>query len=283
MTFKSHIHKSARLAPDSLVNRSAGITLAVSAHWPGFPEKFDWIAANGFGLEYSPDPSHFERVTSHLAPYLENSLPVRHHAYFPGLEIADADGRMAERAMTVHYQAIDAIKGVGNPVVTVHIGLPAGRPLDLDRAKNNLTALVGYGRKNGIRVNIENLRSGPASNPDTIMEWAEVSGAGITMDIGHAVSSDAVRQGTFTAPEIVDLFAPRLDEIHLYESETDTHHAPEDLSILGPIFDRLVLTGCRWWTIELDDYRQILHTRHLVRQYLADSHCGRHLVANEMV
>jgi hypothetical protein len=31
--------------------------------------------------------------------------------------------------------------------------------------------------------------------------------------------------------------------------------------------DRLILTNCRWWTIELDDYQEILHTYTLAAQY----------------
>ncbi|WP_300457797.1 sugar phosphate isomerase/epimerase [Desulfobacula sp.] len=270
MTFKSHIPDSARLN-NAKTGETAGITLAVSGHWQRFPGKFDWIADHGFALEYAPDPDHFDRVKSHLLPYVGRHVPLRHHAYFPGFEIGDPDPLRAEAAMKIHFQALDAICGIGSQVVTVHVGLPPFRPLNHDRVKKNLTNLVTYGKIRGIQVNLENLRIGPTSHPEILLEWVGVSGANITMDIGHAVSCDSVKQGEYTVPEMVDLFSPKLDEVHLYESETDTHHAPKDLSILGPIFDRLVLTDCRWWTIELEDYQKILHTRRLVIQYLAKS------------
>ncbi len=247
------------------------ITLAVSAHWFKFPEKFNWIAEHGFGLEYAPNPDHLERAKSHLLPYINECVPVRHHAYFPGFEIGDPDPDQAEQAMKLHLQAFDAIKGIGNQIITLHIGLPPCRTLNHDRVKQNLTSLVAYGRDHGIQVNLENLKFGPTSHPETLLEWVDASGASITMDIGHAVSSESVQRGEFTVPQIVGLFSPKLDEIHLYESETDTHLAPKDLGVLGPILDRLILTDCRWWTIELDDYLEILHTRRLVQQYLIES------------
>jgi hypothetical protein len=66
------------------------------------------------------------------------------------------------------------------------------------------------------------------------------------------------------------MFAPLLKEVHFYESETGIHHAPHDMSVLGPIVDQLLLTDCKWWTIELDDFNEILNTRKLVADYLAD-------------
>jgi hypothetical protein len=90
------------------------------------------------------------------------------------------------------------------------------------------------------------------------------------MDIGHAVSCDLVARGRWQATDIVGMFAPLLKEVHFYESETDIHHAPHDMSVLGPIVDQLLLTDCKWWTIELDDFNEILNTRKLVADYLAD-------------
>ncbi len=273
MTFKSHIDANAFSRQNEPYD-STGITLAVSAHWNRFPEKFNWITEHGFALEYAPNPSHLDNVKAHLSPYIDCNVPVRHHAYFPGYEIGDPDRVLAEKAMMIHLKALYAIKGIGNQTVTVHVGLTPDQPLDHDRVIKNLSALVAYGKGIGIQVNLENLRFGPTSHPETLLEWTKRSGAKITLDIGHAVSCDRVRQGDFTVPEIVELFSSKLDEVHLYESETNTHHAPQDLSILGPILDRLVRTNCRWWTIELDAYPEILHTRQLVLEYLSQNRDG---------
>lgn len=270
MTFKSHLATN-ELSTKNKPRDIADVTLAVSAHWFRFPDKFKWIAEHYFAFEYAPDPKHLDRVRHHLAPYMDCHIPIRHHAYFPGYEIGDPNPDRAAQAMKMHLQAFNAIKGIGNQIVTVHVGLIPGQPLNHDRVIKNLSTLVTYGKECGIQVNLENLRFGPSSHPETMIEWTTASGANITLDIGHAVSCDRVQQGDVTVPDIIDLFSSKLDEVHLYESETDTHHAPKDLSILGPILDRLIQTDCRWWTIELDDYQEILHTRQLVTQYLSQN------------
>ncbi|MBN1582525.1 MAG: sugar phosphate isomerase/epimerase, partial [Anaerolineae bacterium] len=64
--------------------------------------------------------------------------------------------------------------------------------------------------------------------------------------------------------DFVDLFADRLREVHMYERESDRHYPPRDMSVLGPIVDRLLGTPCDWWTLELDDYAEALATRTLL-------------------
>jgi hypothetical protein len=64
------------------------------------------------------------------------------------------------------------------------------------------------------------------------------------------------------------MFAGRLWHVHMYERETDRHRPPRDMTILGPIVDRLLATGCTWWTIELGDYAEALATRALLLEYL---------------
>jgi len=85
----------------------------------------------------------------------------------------------------------------------------------------------------------------------------------ITLDIGHAVSCPRVQSGELTALDFVETVADRLLEVHLYERETDRHHPPQDMTVLGPIVDRLLATRCAWWTIELDDEAEALATRDL--------------------
>ncbi len=257
--------------PFGIHPKSPEIKLALSATWRHGRERLDWILANNLACAYTPHPDRMDEIYGRLFPYIERGMEVRHHGYFPGKEIGHAHHGAAEKAMQLHFRAMEAILGTGEPVMTVHVGLDRTVPLDHHRVTENLTRLVEYGKNCGIQVNLENLKSGPTSHPETLLEWVDASGASITMDIGHAVSSKPVQRGDFTVPQIVDLFGPKLDEAHLYEYETDTHHAPKDLSVLGPILDRLILTNCRWWTIELNDYREIRHTHKLVEQYLTES------------
>lgn len=240
------------------------VVLAVSAHFHSFPQKPDWIADHGFGMEYSPNPSDLDAIPTHITPYLEKGVSMRHHAFFPQYEIGDTECSLAEQATTFHLRYLEAIRGLGEQHVTVHIGLKPAKPIDRERAVANLCRIVDHASTLGISVALENLKQGVMSNPATVVDWSRRSGAGITLDVGHAVSCEGVQKGAFSVSDIIGMFEENLQEVHFYESETDTHHAPSDMSILGEIVDRLLETDCRWWTIELNSLQEIKTTRDLV-------------------
>jgi sugar phosphate isomerase/epimerase len=239
-------------------------TIALTARWDTYPNRFHWIAEHGFALEYSPNPEAFDLLPRHIDPFLEAGVPVRYHGFFPGCEIGHQDAAVAERAMRVHLAALEMVRGRGEQVITFHVGLNREDPIDSGRVAENLWRLVERGRGLGITVCLENLRRGPTSHPEGIAAWARVSGAMITLDIGHAVSCQRVQSGELTALDFVEMVADRLFEVHIYERETDRHHPPRDMAILGPIVDRLLATRCTWWTIELDDGAEALATRDLL-------------------
>lgn len=243
-------------------------TIALSAHWDAYPDRFDWALAHGFAIEYSPNPRAFDLLPVHVEAFLEAGISVRYHGFFPRHEIGHADATTAERAVQVHLSALEAMHGQGEQVITVHVGLDRAAPLDLGRVVQNLTRIVQRARGLGITVCLENLRRGPTSDPETIVEWARESGAMITLDVGHAVSCQRVQSGELTALDFVETFADRLVEVHIYEREMDRHYPPRDMTILGPIVDRLMTTSCTWWTIELDGHDEALATRALLLGYL---------------
>jgi sugar phosphate isomerase/epimerase len=247
------------------------LTIALSVQAKEFPDRFTWAEDNSFALEYTPDPLHPELIREHVAASVERGTPVRFHTRFFGYEMGNTDFEKAEEAYQVHSQVIEAMSDLGEPVVTVHLNLDSTIPFDPHRAVDNLSRLVEKARESNITVCLENLRRGPTSDPNNVRAWAVESGAMITMDIGHAVSSDYVKEGNMTAAEIVDLFSDRLYEAHMYGKEENRHYPVEDMGITGPIIDRLVTTGCRWWTIELGDYSEALDTRRKVLQYLAEN------------
>jgi sugar phosphate isomerase/epimerase len=243
-------------------------TIALAAHWHTWPERFDWIAAHGFAVEYSPNPEALDQLPVHLDPLLERDIPVRYHGFFPRFEFGHADADVAERATRLHVSALEALHGRGEQVITLHVGLDRQAPLDAGRVVANLSRLVERGRELGITVCLENLRRGPTSDPETVLQWARASGAMITLDVGHATSCQRVLDGELTALDFIELFADRLAEVHMYERETDRHDPPRDMRVLGPIVDRLLSTACRWWTVELNDYDEALLTRRLLLNYL---------------
>jgi sugar phosphate isomerase/epimerase len=247
------------------------LTLAVSATWRHNASRLDWIAANGLACAFTPNPDRLDLISRQLIPYMDNGMAVRHHGYFPGEEIGHAHAATAEDAMQLHFKAMEAMQGVGEPLMTVHVGLDRTLPLNHHRVVKNLTRLSEYGKKIGVAVSLENLRRGPTANPETLLDWARRSGAGITLDIGHAVSSQCVCNKTISVETIIDLAAERLVEVHFYASETDRHWAPRNMDILGPIADKLITTDCRWWTIELEDTQDVLFTRGLLIDYFKNN------------
>jgi sugar phosphate isomerase/epimerase len=245
--------------------------IALSAKWHTYPQRLHWIAEHGFALEYAPNPEALALFPQRIAPFLQAGLSLRYHGFFPGYEFAAADPEAARRGLDVHLAALEVMPGRGEPVITVHIGLRRQDPLDPGRAVEHLARLVERGCQLGITVCLENLRQGPTSDPETVVEWAAASGAMLTLDVGHAVSSRRVREGELGPLDFVEAFAPRLTEVHVYEKETDRHYPPRDMALLGPIVDRLIETQCRWWTIELDDYDEALATRALLLDYLVEA------------
>jgi sugar phosphate isomerase/epimerase len=252
----------------SEISSSFPVTLALSAHWFTYPDRFQWIAEHNFALEYSPNPKDFEALPKHLDPILDAGIPVRYHGFFPGYEIGHSDAALAEQAVQLHVAALDAMQGRGEQVITLHIGLKPDIPLDHGRTVENLTRIAEYARKIGITVSLENLRCGPTSHPATLLEWASEARTKITLDIGHTTSNRYVLGGALTAVDFINAVADRLVEVHMYEKESDQHYAPQDMSVLGPIVDRLLQTQCSWWTIELNEQNDALRTRNLLYDYI---------------
>jgi sugar phosphate isomerase/epimerase len=242
--------------------------IALSVHWHMCPARLEWAVVQGFAIEYSPNPLAFDLLPVHLGAAIEAGVAVRHHGFFPRHEIGHVDTSVAEQAVRVHMSALEAVHGLGEQVITVHIGLNPETPLDPSRAVANLSRVVTHAQGLGITVCLENLRRGPTSDPETVLAWARESGAMITLDIGHAVSCQRVQSGELTPIDFVDTFADRLLEVHMYERETDRHYPPRDMIVLGPIVDRLLMTSCAWWTIELGDDDEALATRALLLDYL---------------
>jgi sugar phosphate isomerase/epimerase len=244
------------------------LTIALAAKWDVFSGRDDCIVAHGFAAEYTLHPQRLDLLPAQVDPLLEAGVPVRYHGFFPEHEIGHADPLVAERAMHVQETVLAAIKGRGEQVITLHIGLSPHIPLNMDRAVENLSRLVAHGRELGITLCLENLRRGATSDPKTVTAWARASGAMITLDVGHAVSCRHVQDGKLTPVDFVEAFADRLLEVHMYEREEDRHYPPTDMTTLGPIVDALLATSCTWWTIELDSCAEAVTTRALLLDYL---------------
>lgn len=182
--------------------------------------------------------------------------------------MGNEDSDKADEALSIHKKVIDEIVGYGEQVVTVHLNLSKSIPFNTNTAVKNLKELSSYAKDKGITVCLENLKKGPTSYPENIVEWADEAGTMITMDLGHAISSDYVCSGNITVKEMIGMFKPRLQEVHMYAKEEDRHYPITDITDYTVIIDSLLATECRWWTIELDDIKEALDTRKLILDYL---------------
>jgi len=160
------------------------LTIALSAKWHTYPDRFHWIVEHGFALEYSPNPEAFDLLPEHIAPFLKAGIPIRYHGFFPGYEIGHHDPAMADRAMHVHIAVLEAMHGLGEQVITLHAGVDPGDQIDSGRVVENLAKLVEHAYGLGITVCLENLRRGPTSHPENIAAWARASGTMVTVAYG---------------------------------------------------------------------------------------------------
>jgi sugar phosphate isomerase/epimerase len=247
------------------------IAIALSARWYTFPQRFDWIAEHGFHLEYTPDPGGLDNLAGHVDPLLRRGLSVRYHGYFPDFELGDPDPGRAGRALALHERMLAAMEGRGEPVITVHAGLDPLQKIQPGRLVENLGRVAEEAGRRGITVCLENLRRGPTSDPDTLIDWASRAGTRITFDAGHAISSSRAKSGECTALQFLERVAEHVHEAHMYgKEEQDRHHPIRRVEDFRPLVERLAQTACRWWTVELDDYAEALESRAILLRCLRD-------------
>jgi sugar phosphate isomerase/epimerase len=232
-----------------------------------------WVLEQAEAVEFSPDPDRLDRLSEMVHPFVTAGLSVRFHTRYFEYELGHADPVLAGKALEAHLRTLRAMSGLGEPVVTVHTGLDPHQPVHEPTFVENLARLVNYGKGLGISVCLENLRRGHSSDPANVLLWAETTGAMITLDVGHALGSEAARSGRCSAEGFVDLFADRLFEVHIYGHEDDQgHHPIEDIAPLSPLIAKLARTECTWWTVELQRPVHALDTQALLLKELAEIH-----------
>lgn len=224
------------------------------------------------GIEFTLDPRDVEDgaiAASRLGLMAQPTVPVRYHFPLCELELSNASHECASRAMSAMCDAVRAVAGTGGDFMTVHAALPSdsiGSPRFSSTAER-LRDLVDHGRHLGVTVSLENLRWGATAEPDAFLHLVEHSGAAITLDVGHAVSSEPSAHG-YSAKRFIAECGSRIRHAHVYDRETDRHHPPADLDRIGDALDALLDTGCDWWTIELTDADEFRMTRDILTAYL---------------
>lgn len=202
----------------------------------------------------------------------QNGIDIRYHCPIPEMELAHANHDLTQQALENYKTLIQIVSQVGGRFFTVHIGIgqPASDLLCWKTAIENLSRLVEFGGKYAVTVCLENLLTGWTSQPDRFKELIGRSGAGVTFDIGHAYSCEAVQTGKFTCSDFIDSIKDRVFNAHIYHSEEPGlgHLPPRTLDDIMPRLELLMDTKCDWWVIELTNASETLHTKSLLQDFL---------------
>lgn len=232
----------------------------------------DFAASHGFeGIDWTID-QHQSKQDFLSAMECLKTLEVRFHCPFHGVDIGYADAQRAASSLAVLTETMERIALAGRSHMTVHTGFGrvAAEELDFKQAVQNLTTLVRRGADLGVIVSLENLASQWTSLPELFYELVQQSGAGVTLDIGHAhaCASRDVQGRVFERYLLPN--RNRILNAHLYHTETrgEGHVAPARIE---DIYDRVELLkevpSCKWWVIELKKINDILYTRELLNHY----------------
>jgi sugar phosphate isomerase/epimerase len=227
-------------------------------------------------IEYSFEPSDLPSAlgdSGTLHRLAGSDVELRYHFPLGRYELADLDEASADEALEQFLSAVDVVARCGGSYLTVHAALHGGAhqyPV-FARTKERLRELVEHGHDAGVTVCLENLRWGLTSEPEHFIDLVDATGAAVTLDVGHAVSSETAITGVTGGAEYARMLATRIVGAHVYDREDPHHIAPTDLDRIGDTLDVLLdETTCRWWVIELFQAEEIRTTRTLLRSLLDD-------------
>ncbi len=251
-------------------------TLAVCGHTAPSPEatvEFVREVAGRAGIDLSLAPrdlastAETTRVLRSLA--LGHDLDIRYHLPLGYREIGHEDPAEADLALGWMTEAVSQVAVAGGRYLTLHAGLPHDAPRGrISATTERLAEIVAHGVGLGVEVCLENLRWGLTSDPDEFMGLVTGSGASVTLDVGHAASSDVAARG-FGAEQFARMVAPYVRNAHVYEREEGCHIAPLDLTALTAPLDVLLdETPCDWWVVELHNIEEARRTRAMLAEFL---------------
>ncbi len=218
-------------------------------------------------------PLQVERMRVRLPDATADDLEIRYT--FPGgpFELSHSDDHEAIRARMLMQAAVGHIAERGDGYLTVHLGLPDDADHDrFVRAADHLGELVQYGADHGVRVCLENLRWGMTSRLDAFLELVEATGAGVTFDVGHAVSAESA--AGFSALRFANELGDRIENVRLYGRAEAGHLPPHSIAEIAPLVDCLLATQCSWWNVALFGLTEALTTRDMLLSYFDTLHLG---------
>lgn len=120
---------------------------------------------------------------------------------------------LEKETLPVFREALDEAQRIGVVLLTLHFNVDT-RWIPAETVKGKIELLrqvTGWGRKRGIRVNLENLSEAAAVLKPAL---AGVPDLGLTLDFGHAM----LTHQSSTAPEIIERLSDRIAHLHLHDN-----------------------------------------------------------------
>lgn len=235
----------------------------------------DWTLPTE-GLPESPSQES-AWVERHQALSLVNT---RYHCAFPKVDVGHHDQTRAKAAANLFQRVIRLISRLGGRYLTLHIGLGRNstEPLSWEATIENLHQVVWYGLRYRVTVCVENLAWGWTSRPNLFEKLIRRSGAGVTLDIGHAFVSEVVQTCMYRFEDFVSPHPEKVHNAHIYHEEWpgQGHVPPSCMADIQSRLQVLVSTGCPWWVMEVREEQGMLQTRHIVEEFLQGR--GMHLL-----
>jgi sugar phosphate isomerase/epimerase len=223
--------------------------------------KVEDLPANGV------DEDELRRTISRLRP-----LKVRYHCAFNGVDLGNADPLRAAEAVSIFRKACRLISRLDGELMTIHLGLGRDSYDDMvwDLSVNALGELVCFAAGLGVRVCLENLATGWSSRPELFEKLIRMSGAGVTLDIGHARMSPSIQSQFYSFEDFISPHRDSIVSAHVYHEEiNDGHIPPGSLEDMRERLELLRTLSCDWWVLELREEQALLATLGMVREFLS--------------
>jgi len=235
------------------------------------------------GIDYSFDLTNLPGTPTQESRWVKEisalePLEVRYHCPFERVDLGHDDAAKAKEAEVLFHRVIRLISKAGGRYVTIHIGLghDSTEPLSWETTIDKLRRLVNYGRTMRVNVCLENLAWGWTSKPNLFEKLIRRSGAGVTLDIGHAHACKSVQSQQYSIEDFVSPHADKVCSAHIYHTEIlDLGHiAPQKIEDIEDRLSLLKNIGCEWWVIEIREAKELLKARKIVDEYLAQDALG---------
>jgi len=227
----------------------------------------DW----SFGLSQLPatpsEESSWANIQKSMSP-----LEVRYHCPFDKVDIGHEDIEVQNKSVGLFKRIIRLVSKAGGKYLTLHVGLGHAtmRLLSWEATIRNLRELVQYGNEAGITLCLENLAWGWTSRPNLFEKIIRRTGAGVTLDIGHANACESIVTQQYTIKDFISPNPRKVLNAHIYHTENAElgHVPPKQYEDISSRLELLALTDCAWWVIELRDEKNLLATKPFVEKFL---------------